>query len=631
MDYRSFSVDGRPPADSKVDGTFRRDWWKLDPDEAAQAIESAVRYLLQQQTARQLQLTISARLYGNATMLGIPGSRPVRPTNNPRDPASYNVILSGIDTATAKIAKNKPKPFFLTNGGNSEQQKKAKKLNKFIEGIFYENNANSKGPIAFRDGAVWGDGILKVYAEHGRVKWERTLPHELIIDELEAFYGQPRTLHQQKPVDRALLMQLYPEAKAKIKDAKPAGEEARNLLPNVADLVVVRESWHLPSGPDATDGAHVVTIDGFALTKMEKWAKNRFPFARFQYCPRLYGFWSQGAAEQVQGIQLELNALRAVVQKATKLSGAHYWLVENGSKVNPNTITNAIGSVVRYTGPNKPDVVTPPIVPQEIYQQIAALKQDAYEQMGISQLSAASTKPAGLNSGAALREFNDIESDRFQTIGKAYEQVMLDLAALSIDVAKDIAEEEGGYDVKVPSGRFLQTIKWEEVDLEEDQYVMQCFPVSSLPNEPAGRLQTVQELAQAGVIPQSMIGKLMNFPDLEQYESLSNAMEDRLEALFDDIVEEGEYSPPEPWFNPMRAREMCLQYILRGEEQDLAAERLEMLHVFLSQLDLLEQGAALVAAANVANAPPQASGATQQAQPAQPPQSDLLPFSGAAA
>lgn len=623
MDITSFSRNGAPPTETRAEGRLERQWWKLDPDKAASAIEGLVRFLVQNQSARQLQLTISARLYGNASIFGMPKVAPA--AANTAKSVSYNVVQSGIDTATSKIAKNKPKPFFLTNGGNHDQQKKAKKLNKFIEGVFYEQKAYDKGPIAFRDGGVWGDGILHVFAEHGRIKWERVLPHELIVDELEALAGDPRSQHRVRAVDRGLLMELYPKKAEVIRGAKEAAHELRSMLPNVADLVTVRESWHLPSGPEAEDGKHIITIDGHALTEMEDYKKQRFPFARFQYCPRLCGYWSQGAAEQVQGIQLEINALRAVVQKATKLSGAHYWLIENGSKVAKSIITNAIGSIIPYTGPNKPEVVTPPIIPQEIYQQIAALKQDAYEQMGISQLSAASAKPAGLNSGAALREYNDIESDRFQTIGHSYESFMLDLAALSISVAKDIAEEEGDYEVKTPAGRFLRSIKWNDVALDEADYVMQCFPVSSLPNEPAGRLQTVQELVQAGAIPQSMLAKLMQFPDLEQYESLANAMEDRLEELFDAMVDEGEYSPPEPWFDPRRARELALQYILRGETQDLADERLEMLHTFLSQLDVLEQGAAQVTAANMA-ASPQASGATPQAQPAQPPQSDMLPF-----
>lgn len=623
MDITSFSVNGAPPANRKS-GDFERQWWKLRPDEAAKAIQSTVRFLSENQTARQMQIVVSTRLYGNAPTLGAPGLSYTRAPviqSALKDRVTYNVVQSCIDTATAKIGKNRPKPWFLTDGGDHEDQRKAKGLNKFVEGIFYENDAYDMGPIAFRDGCIWGDGLVKVYPAHGRVRWDRVLPHELFVDELEAFYGTPRSMHQCKEVDRSVLAALFPNKAALIREAQSATTEMRSLFPNVSDLVTVRESWHLPSGPDAKDGAHLISIDEHALTPMDEWEQDSFPFARFRWSPRPYGYWSQGGAEQIQGIQLEINQLLSVVQRSTKISGSFYWLIENGSKVAKSLITNELGTVLPYTG-TKPEVIVPAIVPPEIYQQVTELIQRAHEQFGISQLSAASQKPAGLDSGKALREYNDIESDRFWTVGREYERFFLDLAKLSIACAKEIADEHGGhYPVSVSTGRATIDVDWAKVGLEEDDYVMQCFPISSLPNDPEGRMQTVQELVQAGMIPPSLAPQLMDFPDLKQYETLANAMEDRLHEIFDAIVDEGEYSPPEPFYNPQRARELCLQYILRGESQDLDPDRMELLQTFMSQLDVLEQQAM------AATQPPPgaATPVTPQAQPLPPPQSDLVP------
>lgn len=627
MDITNFSVNGAPPASQRSADGFVRKWWTLGGDEAAKAIEAAVKFLMEHQSARQTQLIVSARHYGNAAILGAAG---LNYAKNPtiqaslRERLAYNLVASVIDTIVAKMAKNKPRPFFVTDGGSWDMQKRAKKLNRFCDGIFYEAKADEKRALARRDAGIWGDGVIHVYGEHGRVKWERVLPHEIFVDELEGFYGEPRVLHRVKAVDRGVLLDLFPGAKKAINDAAPSNEK-NSQYPNIADLITVRESWHLPSGPEATDGKHLISIDGHALLGPEPYDKPFFPFAFFRWATKPYGFWSQGAAERLQSLQLEINSLLAVAQRAMKLSGAHYWLVENGSKVAKTLLSNQIGTIIPYTG-TPPQVVTPPILPPEIYQQIENLIRRGYEQEGVSQLSASSQKPAGLNSGAALREYNDIESDRFQTLGKEDERFAVDLATLSLAVAKDIAEEEGEYEVKSPSARFLRTIKLKASDLEVDGFILKCFPVSSLPNEPAGRLQTIQELVQAGMIPQSMAPQLMQMPDLEAYESLAHAMEDRLEDIFDKIVEEGEYQPPEPWYDSGRARELCLQYLMRGESQGLAEERLEMLQRFLSQLDVLDQAAEMAAQAQRAMANPAATGATPQAQPAQPPVSQLMPF-----
>ena len=45
-----------------------------------------------------------------------------------------------------KMAKNRPKPLFLTSGGDYKLIRKAKKLTKFCDGIFYENEAYKLGP-----------------------------------------------------------------------------------------------------------------------------------------------------------------------------------------------------------------------------------------------------------------------------------------------------------------------------------------------------------------------------------------------------------------------------------------------------------------------------------------------------
>jgi hypothetical protein len=145
--------------------------------------------------------------------------------------------------------------------------------------------------------------------------------------------------------------------------------------------------------------------------------------------------------------------------------------------------------------------------------------------------------------------------------------------------------------VKVPGKRRVEFLDWKDVDLEEDDYVMKCHPVSALLDDPSARFQQVQEWVQAGwyTIPQAK--RLMDFPDTDAVNSLENAMEDRLNEVFDLIVDDGEYTPPEPYFDLKRARELCLEHIVRGESDNLEPERLEMLYIFNTQLDLLEQEA----------------------------------------
>jgi hypothetical protein len=603
-----------------------RRWWaipKEEQDTLPSTIAAIVSNIRDRSSIIETQRQLSAKLYGNLPVMGPAGISFNRTTqaSPARDRITYNLIQSCIDTAVAKISKNKPKPYFLTNGGNYRERRKAKKLNRFVDGLFYECNSRVMAPASFRDGAVFGDGLIHVYAKQGRVAWERVLATEVFVDDVEGFYGAPQQMHRVKSLDRQVVIEMYPKCKEKILLADKLNARTSEGVQFVSDQIAVAESWHLPSGPKATDGRHIISVSTCVLLD-EPYEKDFFPFARMRWSPRLWGFWSIGLAEQIQSLQLELNKLLWLVQRSYHLMGTFKIWMSHDSKIATEHLNNDIGTIIK--GSVAPQYLTPQVVPAEYYAHIERIVRLAYDQSGVSQLSATSQKPAGLNSGKALREYSDIESDRWQTIGQAYEQLHLDLARLSISVVKDIVAEKkgkheaGSYKVKSAAARFLSEIDWSEIDLDDDAYTMQVFPISSLPQDPAGRLQTVQEYAQAGFIDSRVAKKLLNFPDLEAQDSLASAVEERIEAALDAIVEGGEYVPPDPFMNLELARQMALEVYNAGCRDGLEEEKLEDLRGFMAQIDT-------ELAAMAPPAPMLPDAGAPLANPTATPTSDLLP------
>ena len=597
-DVLSFSNGGAslvPP------GAMDRRWWLSPPKERPHAITSVVKSLASFDSRRQTQYQISTRLYGNVNLMGLSGlsmNKIASVQHSVKDRISYNVIQSCTDTITAKMAKNKPVPMFLTSGGQYKIQRKAKKLDKFVEGVFYENDAYALGTDIFRDSCILGDGFVQVYDLHGRVKYERVIASELYVDWMESFYGEPRQLHRVKNVDRAVLCDLFPNKKAAIMGANSASADLIGGYQNVADQVTVVESWHLRSGPGATDGLHTINLENNNLFE-EAWEKDCFPFAKLPWSKRLYGYWGQSLAEQIQPAQLEINKILMLIQRTMHLAGTFKVWMKTGSKLPKEHINNEIGAII--TGEEMPQYLIPPMVQPEYYSHLQTLKTSAFEQAGISQLSATSQKPAGLNSGKALRTYNDIETERFMTTGQAYERFFMQLAKLSVSVGKDIHARNNNFEVRAPGKRFFETIPWSDVDLRDDQYVMRIYPTSSLPNDPAGRIQTVQEYIQAGFMDPLTGQKLLDFPDLEQYESLAQAQEDWITMVLDKIVdgtdEDNGYTPPEPEMKLDLAAKLVLQYIAKGHVNGLDPEKLALLNTWNDQLVMMDQKAKLAAQA----------------------------------
>ena len=80
------------------------------------------------------------------------------------------------------------------------------------------------------------------------------------------------------------------------------------------------------------------------------------------------------------------------------------------------------------------------------------------------------------------------------------ERFFLEGARQMIEVAKDIYARKKTFKVLFPTSKFMETIDWKDIKLKEDEYILKAFPTSSLPDDPAGKLQTIQEYMQAGLV-----------------------------------------------------------------------------------------------------------------------------------
>lgn len=582
-------------------------WWEAgsDAEMASQALSTAS-FLKENLQYRYRQASVYSRLYSNMPLFGIIGGgiqRMSAVNSLPIDRPTMNVVQSCVDTLVSRITQGRPRPVFLTDNGDYKQRRLAKQLNQFIVGELFQTKAYQLTELILRDASVLGTGCIKVYeTQEKRVGLERVLLTELLVDPNDGLYGNPRTLHQLQLVDREVLAEQFPKHRSDVAAAEQgypdnSGDSARST----ADQVIVVESWHLPSGPDAGDGKHIISCSSGILFK-EEYTKDKFPFVFLPYSPRLLGFWGQPLAEQLMGTQMEINKLLVTISQAINLVGVPRIFVENGSKVVKSHLNNQIGAIVTYQG-TKPQYEVAPCIPQEVYAQLQRLVDYAYQQSGISALAAASQKPAGLNSGVAMREYDDLQSDRFAALNRRYDNMFIDLSYHIIDLARDIAERDGEYQTVYPNKNGTKEIDLPAADLLDDPFVIQCFDASALPRDPAGRLQKITEMIQAGMISVQEGRRLLDYPDLEQNEKLANSGEERILSILDRIVEDGEYTPPDPFMDMGLALELSKQYYNLYAEAHLEEERAEMLRTFNSQVVSMQQSAMAAAAPQPGLAP----------------------------
>lgn len=584
-------------------------WWKRNKGAVHEAIGPILARLKSQQAWRRQAYEYWARQYAGPQVSNFTALSAGSPTASTfkANPLAFNVIASVCNTVQAKIAKNRPLPKFITNGGDWSQQRKAKMLSKFVEGEFDRCGVWSLDPLMVLHACVFGEGVLKVYRDDERIHVEPEFPWRVFVDEQEAQYGMRsvRSCYQRKPVDRLVLAEMFPEHSTFIlKEASNRAEDEDwgSLTDAVADQLVVTECWHLRSGKNAKDGRHAIIIEGRTL-EVSDWPYDYFPFVWLRRNEPIIGVHAQGFAEALTGIQREINFVARRIQEAHYRMGGSHWAVENSSKVVAQSLNNGQANILRFTGtPPVPNHV-PPFHPQT-YDYLQSLIPKAFEMVGVSLMSAQARKPAGLNSGVALQEFNDTESEGFAVFAKMFEQAHVDVTKIMVDLLRELVAINPDYAVQIRGKRFLKKIQFAHVDLDPEEYIVECMPANMLGHTIAGRLDKIQALIAGGLISDPKEARrLLAFPDLERSNDLADSSHETVEEILDRMLDEGFYQSPEPHMDLIDALYTAQQTYLQARTDGAPEEVLDLVREFmLSTKDMLDRQAA-------ANAPPAELGA----------------------
>lgn len=577
-----------------AEGTITPAWWSKDvpSDQRHHPLMTNFKFIQERDVGRREEDLLNLRMYANRNILGIGPTthHVVDPWQNMR--MSLNVTKSVCDTATAKVAKNKPKPVFLTSGGNYSAQKKARNLEKFVDTVFYKNKLYESGPRSFLDATILGTGFMHVFVDASEnIKIERVFPGEIVVDQAEGIYGEPRTMYRQTFINREVLMAMFPKKADEIRKADRVPYDHYRSYPThdtTADQLLVVSAYHLPSTDSSGDGRYTVAIDEVTLVD-EEWKYEWFPFVPYRWTDRQLGYFGMGIAEEVRGIQQEINRIAKVIQESMRRLGVPWVLVETGSAVQKAHINNEIGAIVPYKG--APPIVKPnQSVHPEMFDHLRFLISQVYELSGVSQSLSTGQKPAGLTSGIGMREASERETTRFAIVAQAYEQMYLELAKRVVAYGKELNKK-----VVLQRDKYtIEQVDWSEVDLKADEYVLKVYPSSALPDDPAGRLNMVEEMLGVGLLNPRQAARLLDFPDLEAENRLDRASHEYITMVMEKILDEGIYTSPEPFMDLDLAKMICqAEYNKALQFDDIPEDRLQMLRDFMTQIHEMKKKAEL--------------------------------------
>lgn len=526
-------------------------WWEQDDTGYADAVTKTIDTIRESQSQLRENDLRHLRMYRSMALAGMGVSTFSRAAAG-QAPLSLNVARSMINAATSKIAKNRPKGTFQTFGAGYVARRKARELEQFAEGMLYKERFREKAPEIFKNIATLGTGFSKVCPlGGGKICMENVFAPEITIDSAEGMHREPRNWYQSKYVDKRWLAARVPEERREDilalrsqRAEMSAAEMELFSFTHDQDMVRLDEAYHLSSDAKEKDGWFAQTCQGVPIVK-KPWKWDFAPYAVARWSESPIGFWGMGLAEELVGIQIEINRLVRKIQTSFQLLANPYVLADRASNIARSSITDIPGSVILYNG-REPRVYAPSTVSPEVFSHLDRLYQRAYELAGISQLSAQSQKPVGFESGRAILVFEDIESDRFATVTRQWEYLHM----RTIELGLWAAEEEKAYWVPAKKKLGIEKVKYSDVGVERSDVMTRILPTSVLGDTPSGQLDELERLVQKGIIagPEDMADQILD-PDVQAILNRVAAPKRWVEQIIEDMLEGGEFQPPEPAMN----------------------------------------------------------------------------------
>lgn len=495
-----------------------------------------------------------------------------------------NVIASNVDTVTAQIAANEVRPRYQTDDGDWTVQKTATMLEWYSEGLGKLYGVHKKCATAFKECSKKGTGIIKVYADaFDEVRVEHVRIDDIVVDDAECRNGgTPRQIHQRMTnVDREELKARFPEHEDAIEKAQTGRSWPRSWAgyrPVPDNSLVAIESWKLPIGRRGktgyVPGRHTICIDGCDLVD-EPYHKEGFPFAVIVWSERTTSFYGISLAERIAGIQRALNKRNWQIDCNLDHYAVPVTYVDMADANLQIQSISRIGTVVVTKG-ERPTTVTPQANGAEVYQNRIDMKNAAGEDAGVNRMASQGVVPAGIDSGVGVREARMTSTQRFAIQEKAFEQLLLDVHVLILDVCKDLGEAAPVINRKAKYG--ARKINWADVDMGDVK--VQIAAASAIARTPAGRYQTALEWAQAGVISTDEWRRLTKHPDLDHILSLYTQGMESVERDLEAIVYDGLTVVPEPFGNLLLMSRMGQMAYLKYRDLNAPEEVLEALRQY---------------------------------------------------
>ena len=434
--------------------------------------------------------------------------------NNTTSVVRENIIFNTISALVSKIAEHtKARAYINTIKGNFEDIQVAKAAQQYFDIIFDQQNIYHIISMAFRDACIFERGW--VFVDKDNKKLKNVLPWEIYVDGNEIVRNDP------------IKQIVWKQDKFPVID----------LPSNIDTSEVTRDEVTFIKYWNSKDHIMATLIPEMRYIKVDAWENDVIPFLTITYDDPISTKSTTSVVDLLYSIQRQVDSILDKISEAVDRSLVNIITIPNNSNIKDEKMSNKVAQIIRYdftsemTG-NPVGIQTPAPIDGSYINLLNKFTDDAYQMVGISELSVTSQKPAGLDSGKALQSLENIEADRFQLqVNKVVH--MYD------EVARICTELFDGSILPVSNDRMK--LSWKLLRKINEKMTIQFTAVDNESKLPSGKSVEIQNLAKSGFLPVNRVPMLMYTPDLEQAYSFAMNAYNAIQTVIWDCVKEDKY------------------------------------------------------------------------------------------
>ena len=434
--------------------------------------------------------------------------------NNTTSVVRENIIFNTISALVSKIAEHtKARAYINTIKGNFEDIQVAKAAQQYFDIIFDQQNIYHIISMAFRDACIFERGW--VFVDKDNKKLKNVLPWEIYVDGNE--------IVRNEPIKQIVWKQ----------DKFPV----INLPSDIDTSEVTRDEVTFIRYWNSKDHILATIIPEMRYIKVDAWENDVVPFLTITYDDPISTKSTTSVVDLLYSIQRQVDSILDKISEAVDRSLVNIITIPNNSNIKDEKMSNKVAQIIRYdftsemTG-NPVGIQTPAPIDGSYINLLNKFTDDAYQMVGISELSVTSQKPTGLDSGKALQSLENIEADRFQLqVNKVVH--MYD------EVARICTELFDGSILPVSNDRMK--LSWKLLRKINEKMTIQFTAVDNESKLPSGKSVEIQNLAKSGFLPVNRVPMLMYTPDLEQAYSFAMNAYNAIQTVIWDCVKDDKY------------------------------------------------------------------------------------------